>query len=195
MNKVIIISAPSGAGKSTLINHLIEQDLPLGFSISATNRKPRKGEIDGKHYYFFDTDTFRQRVDNKEFVEWEEVYKDRLYGTLKTEIERIKTMKKTPIFDLDVEGGLKIKKVFGDHALAIFVKPPSVKTLRRRLTDRQTDSAEDIDRRVEKATKELEREVDFDRIIVNDKLEKAKLEIEKLVREFIKENNTSLDYD
>ncbi|MFV0483552.1 MAG: guanylate kinase [Bacteroidales bacterium] len=193
MNKVIIISAPSGAGKSTLIHHLIDQDLPLGFSISATNRKPRKGEVDGKHYYFFDTDTFKQRIENKEFVEWEEVYKDQFYGTLKTEIERIKSMRKTPIFDLDVEGGIKIKKVFGDYALAIFIKPPSISTLKKRLIDRKTDSKEDIEKRIEKATEELKREKNFDIVIVNDKLEQTKRDIEKLVREFIKENNTHID--
>ncbi|MFV0345080.1 MAG: guanylate kinase [Bacteroidales bacterium] len=195
MNKVIIISAPSGAGKSTLIHHLIDQDLPLGFSISATNRKPRKGETDGKHYYFFDTETFKQRIENKEFVEWEEVYKNQFYGTLKSEIERIKTIKKTPIFDLDVEGGMKIKKVFGDYALAIFIKPPSINTLRERLIERSTDTREDVEKRVEKASEELKREKYFDKTIINDNLEHAKFEIEKLVRAFIKENNTPIDDD
>ena len=171
--KLIIISAPSGAGKSTILKDLLNRDLNLEFSISACNRKPRKGEVNGKHYYFISTDDFKQKIANNEFVEWEEVYENNFYGTLRSEVDRILSKNSNVIFDIDVEGGLNIKKQFGNNALAIFIMPPSIEELRERLEHRNTDKQTEINRRVSKARKEISKAHLFDKIIVNKDLDKA----------------------
>jgi guanylate kinase len=183
--RVLIISAPSGAGKSTLVNHLLNKGLPLLFSVSATSRKPRQNEIDGREYYFITSAEFRKKISRGEFIEWEEVYKDHYYGTLRSEIDRITCEGKMPLFDVDVRGGISLKKIFGDSALAIFIMPPSVEELRSRLLRRNTDSRDEIDMRVEKAASEILLAGEFDRVIVNDDLEKACAEIMTAVKEFI----------
>jgi len=183
--RVLIISAPSGAGKSTLVNHLLNAGLPLLFSVSATSRKPRQNEIDGREYYFITSAEFRKKISRGEFIEWEEVYKDHYYGTLRSEIDRITGEGKMPLFDVDVRGGISLKKIFGDSALAIFIMPPSVEELRSRLLRRNTDSMDEIDMRVEKAASEILLAGEFDRVIVNDDLEKACAEIMTAVQEFI----------
>ena len=170
MGKILIFSAPSGSGKSTLINHLLSLGLPLGFSISATSRQPRGTEKDGVEYYFLSEDDFRKKIANNEFIEYEEVYGGSLYGTLRSEVERIWNEGKTIVFDVDVVGGLNIKKIFGDKALSIFIQPPSADELRKRLVGRGTDSAEKIEQRLAKANKELTYAQQFDKIVINDDL-------------------------
>ena len=183
--KIIILSAPSGTGKSTIINRLIgRDDLRLGFSISATSRKPRGEECDGKEYYFLSEEEFRRRADNGEFVEWEEVYPGTCYGTLLSEVERVTGAGRNLIMDVDVKGALNIKKYFGDKALAIFVMPPSVEELEKRLRSRCTDSEDSICRRLEKAEYELGFAPRFDKIVVNDILDKATDETASLIKEF-----------
>jgi guanylate kinase len=184
-NRVLIISAPSGAGKSTLVNHLLAAGLPLAFSVSATSRKPRGNETDGREYYFISAPEFRKRISRDEFVEWEEVYRNRYYGTLKSELERIAAEGKTPLFDVDVKGGINLKKIFAERALAIFIMPPSVEELRARLTKRGTDPEEDIEVRVKKAASEIMLACSFDRVIINDDLEKSCNEITAVVKEFL----------
>ncbi|MEQ8910387.1 MAG: guanylate kinase [Vicingaceae bacterium] len=183
--KCVIFSAPSGSGKTTLVRHLLEQDLGLEFSISACTRAPRGEEKDGKDYYFLSLDEFKNRIEKEDFVEWEEVYSDHFYGTLKAEIERIWKNGKTVIFDVDVVGGLNLKKYFGKQALAIFVMPPDIPTLEKRLRGRGTDEEERIQKRLSKAKQELIVADQFDHIILNDDLEVAKQEAEKLVKQFI----------
>ena len=183
--KLIIFSAPSGAGKSTIVNYLINKGLDIEFSISATSRKPRGNERNGVEYYFLTPDEFRARIANDEFVEFEEVYQDCYYGTLKSEIERIGKHGKNILFDVDVIGGLNIKKQFGDQALLIFIAPPDIDELRNRLTARGTDSPEMIDLRVAKAEYELSFAPKFDLKIVNDNLQKAQLEVEQAILNFI----------
>ncbi len=183
--KVIIFSAPSGSGKSTIVNHLIKKYPQLEFSISATCRAPRGEEKHGKEYYFLSQEDFAQRVRNDEFIEWEEVYAGTSYGTLKSEIERIWDKGHIIVFDVDVKGGVNLKKIFGEHALSIFVMPPSIDELRHRLVKRGTDSAETIEKRVAKAAEELEYAPKFDRIIVNDELTVALAEAEDVVGKFI----------
>jgi guanylate kinase len=185
--KVLIISAPSGAGKSTLVSHLLEAGLPLMFSVSATSRKPRGNEVDGREYYFITAAEFRRRVRRGEFVEWEEVYRDHYYGTLRKEIERIYSEGGIPVFDVDVMGGINLKKIFGEDALSVFVMPPSVEELRKRLIRRGTDSPEKIEMRVEKAASEILLADRFDLVIINDDLEEACAEIMRVVKEFIGE--------
>ncbi len=185
--KLIIFSAPSGAGKSTIVNYLINKGLDIEFSISATSRLPRGNEQNGVEYYFLTPDDFRAKIANDEFVEYEEVYKDCYYGTLKSEIDRIGVHGKNIIFDVDVVGGLNIKKQFGDRALLIFIAPPGIDELRNRLTARGTDSPEMIDLRVAKAEFELSFAPQFDLKIVNDDLQKAQLEVEKAILHFINE--------
>jgi guanylate kinase len=185
--RVLIISAPSGAGKSTLVNHLLSAGLPLLFSVSATSRRPRGCETDGREYYFITSAEFRKRIRKGEFIEWQEVYKDHYYGTLSSEIERITGEGKTPLFDVDVQGGINLKKIFGEKALAIFIMPPSVEELRARLVKRGTDSPEKIEMRVEKAASEILLADRFDRVIVNDDLERACSEIMTEVTGFIKQ--------
>jgi len=183
--KLIIFSAPSGAGKTTIVRHLLEQDLNLEFSISATSRGMRHTETDGKDYYFLTPQEFRSKIDNHEFLEWEEVYAGTFYGTLKSEVERIRSNGQNVIFDVDVVGGCNIKKFYGDDALAVFIQPPSIEELRKRLISRSTDSPEVIEKRVAKAEYELTFASQFDRIIVNEHLETAFDEAEKCIREFI----------
>jgi guanylate kinase len=183
--RVLIISAPSGAGKSTLVNHLLCSGMPLLFSVSATSRKPRQNEVDGREYYFITSSEFRRKISRGEFIEWEEVYKDHYYGTLKSEIDRITGEGKIPLFDVDVQGGISLKKIFGDRALAVFIMPPSVEELRLRLIRRNTDSSKEIDMRVEKAASEVLLAGEFDKVIVNDDLETACEEIMTAVKEFI----------
>jgi len=184
--KLIIFSAPSGAGKTTIVKYLLQKGLDLEFSISATSREPRANEINGKDYYFLSTEEFVQKVQNDEFLEWEEVYKGIRYGTLKSEVERIRNNGKNVIFDVDVVGGLNIKKYYGDEALAIFVQPPSVEELRKRLTSRSTETEEKIAMRVAKAEHELSFADLFDVVIINDNLETAFAEAENLVSDFLK---------
>mgnify|MGYP000884183036 FL=1 len=184
-SRVLIISAPSGAGKSTLVNHLLASGLPLAFSVSATSRKPRGSETDGREYYFLSAAEFRGRIRRNEFVEWQEVYRNRYYGTLRSELERIAAEGKTPLFDVDVKGGINLKKIFAGRALAIFIMPPSVEELRSRLTKRGTDSEEDIEVRVQKAASEILLACSFDRVIINDDLEKSCKEITAAVKEFL----------
>jgi guanylate kinase len=185
-HRVLIVSAPSGAGKSTLVNHLLSSGLPLSFSVSATSRKPRGNEKEGREYYFMTASEFRERIAAGEFVEWEEVYEDHFYGTMKSEIERITNKGMYPLFDVDVRGGISLKKVFGSDALAIFVMPPSVEALRERLIRRGTDTPDMISMRVEKASSEIELAASFDMVIVNDDLERACSEIVSAVTGFLK---------
>lgn len=182
--KVIIFSAPSGAGKSTIVGHLLKKFPFLEFSVSATSRKPRGEEVDGKHYYFFSTDQFESKIRNGEFVEYEEVYAGSYYGTLKSEVERIWDKGNIIIFDIDVKGGVNLKRLYGANAIAIFIQPPSIEELRKRLIGRGTDSAEAIERRVAKAAEELTYAGKFDKIIVNDSLEVALKEAEDMVAAF-----------
>jgi guanylate kinase len=183
--KLIIFSAPSGAGKTTIVRHLLDKDLNLEFSISATSRGIRHTETDGKDYYFLSPEEFRRKIENNEFLEWEEVYAGTYYGTLKSEVERIRNNGKNVIFDVDVVGGCNIKKYYGDEALAVFVQPPSVEELRNRLVSRSTDSLEVIEKRIAKAEYELTYASQFDCIIVNEHLEIAFEEAEKRIREFL----------
>lgn len=183
--KVLIISAPSGAGKSTLVSYLLSSGMPLLFSVSATSRKPRGNEADGREYYFITAGEFRRRIKRDEFIEWQEVYRNHYYGTLRQEIDRIRREGRIPLFNVDVQGGINLKKIFGHHALSIFVMPPSVEELGRRLMLRGTDSPEKIAMRVEKAASEILLAEHFDTIIINDNLEKACIAVANVVREFI----------
>jgi guanylate kinase len=184
--KIIIFSAPSGAGKTTIVKHLLDVNPQLSFSISACTRDKRgRTEENGKDYYFITPEDFKQKIGNDEFVEWEEVYEGAFYGTLKSEVERIWKSGKHVILDVDVKGGLSIKHFYKERALAVFVKPPSVEELAKRLTARNTDSTSSISSRVFKAKFELSFEDQFDTVIVNDNLEKAFREAEKLVNDFL----------
>lgn len=183
--KAIIFCAPSGAGKTTIVRHLLKQNFNLLFSVSACSRKKRPGERDGVDYYFLSVDEFKKKIDQGDFIEWEEVYKDNFYGTLKSEIDRIWNLNRSVIFDVDVEGGLNLKKYFGENALAIFVKPPSVQHLVDRLKSRDTETDESIARRIGKAEKELSYADKFDVILLNDSLENAFSQAEKLVADFL----------
>lgn len=183
--KFIILSAPSGAGKTTIARHLLDAGLGLEFSISACSRAMRPGEVDGKDYYFLSTPEFRQRIQAGDFLEWEEVYPDHFYGTMKSEIDRIHQNGNSVVFDIDVVGGLNIKKIYKDRALGIFIGPPSFGALKERLEKRATDPPEKIRLRLDKAKIELDRAREFDAIIVNDKLESTLVKAKKLVREFL----------
>lgn len=182
--KLIIFSAPSGAGKTTIVRHLLSQNLGLEFSISATSRAMRHTETNGKDYYFLSAEEFKAKIYNNEFLEWEEVYAGTFYGTLKSEVERIRNNGKHVVFDVDVVGGCNIKKYYGSEALAVFVQPPSVEELRNRLISRSTDAPEVIEKRVAKAEYELTFADQFDVIITNDELEKALAQAEQIIREF-----------
>ena len=183
--KLIIFSAPSGSGKSTLIRHLLQQGLPLRFSVSATSRPPRGEEQDGREYYFLSPDEFRRRIAAGDFLEYEEVYRDRFYGTLRAEVERIREGGESVVFDVDVVGGCRFREQYADEALSIFVRPPSVEALRDRLTRRATDAPEVIEDRLQKAEYELTFAPRFDVVILNDDLEAAQEEVVRVVRAFI----------
>lgn len=184
--KLIVFSAPSGSGKTTIVKHLLQkQELNLEFSISATSREQRGSEINGKDYYFLSFKDFKNKIKNDEFLEWEEVYRDNFYGTLKTEVERIWSEGKHVIFDIDVSGGLRIKRKFPHETLAIFVKPPSIDELKRRLKKRKTESEDKINMRVAKASAELATSPLFDSVVVNESLDKALEDAYQLVNKFI----------
>lgn len=183
--KLIVISAPSGAGKSTIANFLLTQDLELEFSVSATTRMPRNNEINGREYYFISIQEFKNKIANKEFAEWEEVYKDQFYGTLKSEIERITGKRKNILFDVDVRGGLNLKRQFNDRALSIFIMAPSIEELENRLIQRGTDDRAKIRMRIEKAKEEMKFASGFDTLVINNDLETAKIEVYNLVLDFI----------
>lgn len=184
--KLIIFSAPSGSGKSTIISYLLTQGLNLTFSISATSRPPRGTEHHGVEYFFLTPEEFRHRIENNEFLEYEEVYEDRYYGTLKAQVEKQLEAGQNVVFDVDVVGGCNIKKFYGDRALSLFIQPPSVEALRSRLENRGTDAPEVIESRIAKAEYELSFAPQFDRIIVNDDLEAAKAEALKVIQDFLK---------
>ncbi|WP_233900174.1 guanylate kinase [Tenacibaculum piscium] len=184
--KLLVFSAPSGSGKTTIVRHLLQQEkLNLEFSISATSRKARGEEINGEDYYFISAHEFKQKIKADEFLEWEEVYRDNFYGTLKTEVERIWALKKHVIFDIDVAGGLRIKSKFPEQTLAVFVKPPSIDELKIRLKKRSTETEDKINMRIAKASVELATAPQFDKIIKNYDLTIALKEAEELVRDFI----------
>lgn len=185
MGKVIIFSAPSGSGKTTIVRHLLERYPQLEFSISATSRAPRGQERDGVDYYFLSQEEFMKAVEENRFVEWEEVYKGTCYGTLRSEVERIWAKGNIIVFDVDVIGGINLKRIFGGDACSIFVMPPSVEELRHRLEGRGTDAPEVIDRRVAKAEFELTKAPEFDHIVVNDSLDEAIAETTRIIEEFI----------
>lgn len=183
-DKLIIVSAPSGAGKTSIVKKLL-QDIPsLAFSVSATNRPKRENEVEGKDYYFLTTDSFQKKIDEEAFLEWEEVYAGRLYGTLRSEVERLWAEGKNVIFDIDVLGGLNLKRQFGDQALAIFIKPPSAEILVERLSLRGTESEESLKERFAKAEFELSFENQFDVTVINDNLRDAQQEVIRLIIKF-----------
>ncbi len=185
--KLIIFSAPSGAGKTSLVHHLLTQpELKLEFSVSATSRPKRAHEVDGKDYYFIDNKTFEKHIFENAFAEYEEVYKGNFYGTYKKEVERILEKGNNVIFDIDVKGGLNIKNLYNENALAIFVKPPSIEVLEARLRNRKTETEEKIQERLAKAHNELKFESEFDVVVVNDDFEKAKEEVSQIVNRFLK---------
>ncbi len=184
--KIIIISAPSGTGKSTIINALLDRgEIDMKFSISATNRQPRGEEVHGVNYYFLSDDEFRSAIAQDAFVEYEEVYPGRFYGTLKSEVERITAEGHNVILDIDVKGGLNVKKLYEEDALSIFIQPPGLEVLRQRLTSRATDSAEAIEQRLAKAEYELSFAPEFDRVVVNDSLDRAVAEVDTVIKNFL----------
>lgn len=185
MKKVIIFSAPSGSGKTTLVQHCLQVFPMLQFSISCTTRAPRGAEVDGKDYHFISPEVFKAKIEEDAFVEYEEVYADKFYGTLKSEVERIWNQDKIVIFDVDVKGGIALKKYFGDQAMSVFIMPPSIEELERRLKNRGTDDIETIKTRLAKAESEILFQKNFDKIIVNANLDESKEEIENLIRQFI----------
>lgn len=186
-NGLLIFSAPSGSGKSTIVNWLMKEhpELKLAFSISCTSRAPRGTEKNGVEYFFLTPEEFKAKIEADEFLEYEEVYQDRFYGTLKSQVENQLEAGDSVVFDVDVKGGVNIKKFYGERALSIFVQPPSVEELRRRLNDRGTDAPEVIEQRLAKANYELTFAPQFDHIVVNDNLEKAEQEVYKLVSDFL----------
>lgn len=186
--KLIIISAPSGTGKSTIISWLMKEhkELNLAYSISCTSRPPRGSEQNGVDYFFLSPEEFRERIENDEFLEFEEVYTDRFYGTLKSQVETQLDAGQNVIFDVDVKGGVNIKKFYGDKALSIFIQPPSINTLRRRLESRATDAPEVIEQRLERAAFELTFADKFDKVVINDILEYAEADTLKLIENFLK---------
>lgn len=184
--KLIIFSAPSGSGKSTIINWLMShEELRMAFSISCTSRAPRGTERNGVEYFFVTPEEFRRRIDNDEFLEYEEVYKDRYYGTLKQQVEAQLEKGENVVFDVDVKGGCNIKNYYGDRALSVFIQPPSIEELRNRLTGRGTDALEVIEDRIARASFELTFAPKFDKVVINDDLDKAKAEALKIVKDFL----------
>ena len=184
--KAVIVSAPSGAGKSTIVAHLIKSIPELEFSVSACSRQIRPGEVDGKDYHFIPVEQFREHIEKCDFLEWEEVYPGSFYGTLKSEIRRIWSLHKFPIFDVDVKGALSLKRYFRSNGLSIFIQPPSIEVLRSRLGSRGTESPESLKKRFDKAEYELTFSEKFDRMLINDQLEKACSEATELVKNFIR---------
>ena len=185
--KLFIFCAPSGSGKSTIVQHLVKLDLGLAFSISATSREPREGEVDGREYHFISPEQFRKKIENREFVEWEEVYPGQYYGTLKSELEHIWKRGMHALFDIDVVGGLNLKRSYGEKALSVFVKPPSLDILELRLRKRGTDDETSLRKRLSKAEFELGFAPEFDHVLVNDSLDRALSKAEALVRDFLSE--------
>jgi len=183
--KLIIFSAPSGAGKSTIVHHILGCGFNLEFSVSATSRAPRGNEVHGVDYYYLTPEEFRSKIRKNEFLEYEEVYPDSFYGTLRSEVQRITGQGKNVVFDIDVLGGINIKKQYDEQALALFVAPPSIEVLHQRLISRGTDTPEMIAKRIGKAEFELSFAPQFDKVVVNDDLEEAKKEAERLIREFL----------
>lgn len=183
--KVIIVSAPSGAGKTSIVRHLLDAVPELQFSVSATTRHKRDYEEDGKDYYFITPENFKERLANDEFLEWQEVYKDQFYGSLKSEVERIWENGGTVIFDVDVLGGLNIKRFYGDKALAVFIEPPTMEELANRLKKRGTETEESLKKRLDKAEYEISFANQFDRIVLNDDLKTAQQEMIDLVQDFL----------
>lgn len=183
--KVIIFSAPSGSGKTTIVKHLLSTNSNLAFSVSATTRQPRPNEINGKDYYFLTNTDFLQRVQNNEFAEYEEVYPGTYYGTLRSEVERIWAEGKVVIFDVDVVGGLNLKRLWGHSALAVFVKPPSVAVLQNRLRVRATETEQDLEKRINKALSELQFEPQFDVVLINDRLDETFEKAQQLLQDFL----------
>jgi len=183
--KLVIFSAPSGAGKTTIVHHLLEQNFNLGFSTSACSRDLRGNEVDGVDYHFLGIEKFKEKIDNDEFIEWEEVYPNQFYGTLKSELNELLEQGRNVIFDVDVLGGLNIKKHYGDQALSVFVMPPSLDHLRQRLEHRSTETQEDMGRRLSKAEKELDKAGQFDCVLLNDDLENAFTKADTLVSDFL----------
>jgi len=189
-HKMIVVSAPSGAGKSTIVRHLLNAGLNLAFSVSATSRPIRPGEVNGREYHFISVKEFREKIETGQLLEWQEVYPGSFYGTLVSEVENILSGGFFPIFDVDVVGGLNIKKEYGDSALAIFIRPPSVKILERRLRARETDSEASLKKRLEKVRWEMEFAEKFDVVIINDILEKALIDAEEQTRSFLENKFT-----
>ncbi len=187
-NKIIILTAPSGSGKTSIARYLLQAFNNLAFSVSAATRKAREGEVNGKDYYFMSEDEFKTHIKNNDFIEWEMVYEGKYYGTLKTELERIWSIGKVPILDIDVHGGIHVQKEYPINTLSLFVKPPSVEELQKRLESRGTETAESISTRVSKASYELSFADQFDHVIVNDDLDKACKEAEKIVGGFLNDN-------
>lgn len=185
--KCIIFSAPSGAGKTTIVRYLLRNIPKLAFSISAASRSPRGQEEQGVDYHFFALDTFKKLIDEDAFVEWEEVYSDNYYGTLKSEVIKLWQSEKVVLFDVDAIGGLNLKRIFGDKALSIFIKPPSLFVLEQRLKNRKTETKEQIKVRLDKAQEELSYAEKFEYVVLNDNLEKACYEVEKIIEDFINE--------
>lgn len=183
--KIVIFSAPSGSGKTTLVRWLLTQGLNLSFSVSATSRPPRPNEQHGIDYFFLSPEDFRQKIQEGAFLEWEEVYADKYYGTLRSEVDRMLTEGRNVLLDIDVKGGLNIKRQYGDKALSVFIKPPSIEILRERLEHRGTDTATVIQERVDKASWELTFAPSFDITLVNDELERAKFRCLETVKKFI----------
>ena len=185
--KLIIIAAPSGSGKTTIIKELLSlEDLNLGFSISTTTRTKRGNEIDGKDYHFVSVSDFKEKIRNNDFIEWEEVYNNVYYGTTKSEIQRLNVVEKNIVFDIDVVGGLNIKTQFPNTSVSIFIKPPALTELKKRLINRKTESQNSIEFRLDKATKELEYSDKYDFVIINDNLELAIKEVKNIIYQFIK---------
>lgn len=188
-SRIIIFSAPSGSGKSSIIKELLkEEDLNLAFSISTTSRIPRGKEQNGVEYYFISVDEFKEKIDKQAFIEWQEVYTGNFYGTYQSEIDRLSSLGKNIVFDLDVFGGINLKKIFGKQALSIFIQPPSLEELKKRLKKRNTETIEKIQIRIDKAKYELEQSIYFDRLIINDDLSESVKEASQMIRNFLKDS-------
>ena len=186
-NKLILITAPSGSGKTSIVNHLLRKYPELAFSVSATTRKPRGNEKDGVDYYFISEEEFKEKIHHKEFLEWEMVYEGKYYGTLKSELQRIWNMKKVPLLDIDIKGAIHVQQQHPQDCLTIFVEPPSVDELKKRLLSRGTETEESFRARINKASYEISFKHSFDKVIVNDQLDRACKEAEEIVNEFIEQ--------